>query len=115
MPYVYEVSFDIDPSEMSELEVGHRLLRTLSYLRVRLPGRRGFILSEALYSVDDPNTTKVIFRSEWSDWDDIQEHVGSSLLEDKVFEEFDKEVIHSRKGMLTRVYAKVGSGPLRGY
>ena len=113
MPYVYEVSFDLDPKRTEELQVGHALQRTIGYLKVRLPGRPGFILSEAVYSVDDPGATRVVFRSEWSDWDDVERHRASSLQEDKVLAEFEPHV--SADSIQTRIYAKVGSGPLRGY
>lgn len=113
MPYVYEVAFDILPEQMSELQVGRSLRRTASYLKVRLAGRPGFIAAGAEYSVDDPTTTRVVFRSEWSDWEDVEAHRASSLLEDKVLEEFDPHV--GPKDMIARAYAMVGSGPLRGY
>ena len=113
MPYVYEVSFDLDPRRIEELQVGRDLQRTIGYLKVRLPGRSGFILSEAVYSVDDPKVTRVVFRSEWSDWEDVERHRASSLVEDKVLEEFEPHV--SADSLTTRIYARVGSGPLRGY
>ncbi len=111
MPYVYEVSFDIDPKSITELDVGNALERTVSYLKSRLPGRHGFITGGAEYSVDDPDTTRIVFRSEWSDWEDVQNHRDSSLLEDKVLKEFNPRV--NIGTVSTRVYAKVGSGPLR--
>lgn len=113
MPYVYEVAFDIKPEQMSELQVGRSLRRTASYLKSRLPGRAGFIAAEAEYSVDDPDVTRVVFRSEWSDWEDVEEHRASSLLEDKVLKEFDPQI--GASDMTVRAYAKVGFGPLRGY
>ena len=111
MPYVYEVSFDIDPKNVGELEVGNALERTSSYLKARLPGRHGFISGGAEYSVDDPNTTRIVFRSEWSDWEDVENHRDSTLLEDKVLQEFNPNM--NIGTVSTRVYAKVGSGPLR--
>ncbi len=113
MPYVYEVAFNIQPEQMTELQVGKSLRRTASYLKARLPGRHGFITADAAYSVDNPDITRVVFRSEWSDWEDVEQHRESSLLEDKVIKEFDP--IFSTADMTIRTYAKVGSGPLRGY
>lgn len=113
MPYVYEVGFDIAPEQMDELQVGKSLRRTASYLKARLPGRPGFIAASAEYSVDDPSATRVVFRSEWSDWEDVEQHRDSSLLEDKVLKEFDPHV--KPEALTVRTYAKVGSGPLRGY
>jgi hypothetical protein len=113
MPYVYEVSFEIAPEQMTELQIGRSLQRTAGYLKVRLPGRPGFITSEADYSVDDPARTRVLFRSEWSDWADVERHRESSLLEEKVLKEFEPHV--SAENITVRAYAIVGSGPLRGY
>ncbi len=113
MPYIYEVSFDIPPERMTELQIGRSLQRTGGYLKVRLPGRPGFITSDVEYSVDDPTSTRVVFRSEWSDWEDVERHRESALLEDKVLEEFDPHV--SAESITVRAYARVGFGPLRGY
>lgn len=111
MPYIYEVSFDIAPEQMAELHIGRSLQRTAAYLRVRLPGRPGFITSQAAYSVDGVGATRVVFHSEWSDWDDVERHRESSLLEDKVLAEFEPHV--SAESLMIRTYATVGSGPLR--
>jgi hypothetical protein len=109
VPYLYEVSFDIRSDQMSELEIGATLERLVGYLKIRLPVQSGFVLADAWYSVDDPRTTRVVARSEWSDWTDIVAHRASSVLEDHVVEEFDP---HVRKDDVTiRTYAEVGSGP----
>lgn len=113
MPYVYEVAFDIPPERMTDLQIGRSLQRTAGYLKVRLPSRPGFITSEAEYSVDDPSITRVVFRSEWSDWEDVERHRVSSLQEDKVLAEFEPHL--NAESMTVRSYAKVGFGPLRGY
>ena len=113
MPYIYEVSFDIPPAQMNELQVGRSLQRIDGYLKVRLPGRPGFITSDVEYSVDDPAETRVVFRSEWNGWEDVERHRESSLLEDKVLAEFDPHVSADR--ITIRAYARVGFGPLRGY
>ena len=112
VPYIYEVSFEIPPENMSELQIGRSLQRTDGYLKSRLPGRPGFITSDVVYSVDDPKATRVVFRSEWTDWEDVERHRESSLLEDKVLSEFDHI---SADTMKHRAYARVGFGPLRGY
>jgi hypothetical protein len=109
MPYVYEVSFEITPEQMSELEIGKSLERVVGYMKIRLPSQAGFVFADAWYSVDDPDKTRVIMRSEWSDWCDVKDHRDSSLVEDHVFEEFDP---HVNAGTITiRTYAEVGSGP----
>ena len=110
MPYLYEVSFDIRNDQMSELEIGQSLERLVGYLKVRLPSQPGFVVSDAWYSVDDPGATRVVARSEWTDWPDLVRHRASSALEDHVFEEFEPHV--SKDAVTIRTYAEVGSGPL---
>lgn len=109
MPYLYEVSFDIRHDQMSQLEIGQSLERLVGYLKIRLPVQPGFVLADAWYSVDDPKGTRVVARSEWSDWADVEEHRTSSILEDHIFEEFDPHV--SKDDVTIRTYAEVGSGP----
>src|SRR5664280_411885 len=109
MPYVYEVSFDIAPSQMTELEIGQSLERLVGYMKIRLPSQTGFVLADAFYSVDDPDKTRIVMRSEWSDWGDVEAHCESQLVEDQVFEQFDPHV--NRNSITVRTYAEVGSGP----
>jgi hypothetical protein len=109
MPYVYEVSFEIRPQQMTQLEIGHSLERLVGYMKIRLPVQPGFVFADAWYSVDDPEKTRVVTRSEWSDWRDVEDHRKSSLLEDHLFEEFDPHV--NRNNVMIRTYAEVGSGP----
>lgn len=109
MPYLYEVSFAIRHDQMPQLEIGDSLERLVGYLKVRLPVQRGFVLADAWYSVDDPDATRVVVRSQWSDWSDVEVHRESSILEDHIFEEFDPHV--SKDEVTIRTYAEVGSGP----
>ncbi len=109
MPYVYEVSFEISPEQMTQLEIGQSLERLVGFMKVRLPVQPGFVFADAWYSVDDPDKTRVVTRSEWSDWTDLVGHRSSSLLEDHVFEEFEPHVKHG--DVAIRTYAEVGSGP----
>lgn len=109
MPYVYEVSFEIAPEQMSQLEIGQSLERLVGYMKVRLPIQSGFVFADAWYSVDDPDKTRVIARSEWSDWSDVVQHRESAVLEDHLFEEFDPHV--NKDSVTIRTYAEVGSGP----
>lgn len=106
MPYVYEVTFTIVPQDMNELVVGHSLERVLGYLRAVLPNEHGFMTSRALYSVDDPESTRIVFLSEWGSWEALEKHRDSALLETKVLSEFDPHV--GPDDMTTRMYAEVG-------
>jgi len=92
MAYVYQVSFDIRPDQMSELEIGASLERVLGYLRTLLPAETGFVTSRAIYSVDIPETTHLVFESVWERWGDLDDHRQSSLAEDKVLTEFKPHV-----------------------
>ena len=109
MPYVYEVSFEIGPDQMTELEIGQSLERLVGYMKIRLPVQPGFVFADAWYSVDDPEKTRVVTRSEWSDWADVEAHRASSILEDHLLEEFDPHV--NKDNVTIRTYAEVGSGP----
>jgi hypothetical protein len=92
MAYVYEVSFDIDSSKMDQLKIGSSLERVLGYLRTLLPSESGYVTSRALYSLNSEDTTHVIFQSEWQEWEDLYQHSRSSLLEDKILEEFEPHI-----------------------
>ena len=106
MPYIYEVSFEIRPEQMDELRIGQSLARVLGYLRALLPNEHGFMTSRALYSVDDPACTRLVFFSEWGSWEALERHRDSALLETKVLSEFDPHV--KPQDMTTRIYAEVG-------
>lgn len=105
MAYVYQVSFDIRPDQMSELEIGASLERVLGYLRTLLPGQPGHITSRAMYSLDVPDRTHLIFQSVWDTWDELEVHRGSSLAEEKVLTEFEPHV--SLQDLAVHVYEEV--------
>ena len=92
MAYIYEVSFDIDSDKMNQLKIGASLERVLGFLRTLLPSEEGYVTARALYSLESEDTTHIIFQSEWQDWEDLEQHVTSSLLEDKVLKEFDPHI-----------------------
>jgi hypothetical protein len=111
MPYVYEVSFEVPREKMTELEIGQSLEKLVGYMKIRLPAQRGFVYSDAFYSVDEPSVLHVVMRSHWSDWTDVLNHRESSaLVEDQVFEQFEPHI--KPEDIRIRCYAEVGSGPL---
>ncbi len=111
MPYAYEVSFDVPREQMTELEIGQSLEKLVGYMKIRLPAQRGFVVSDAYYSVDDTEKVRVVVRSEWSDWTDVENHrTSSAVVEDRVLEHFEPHV--GREDITIRTYAEVGSGPL---
>lgn len=105
MAYYFQVSFNIASSEMSKLEIGGSIERTLGYLKTLLPSQSGFIDTRVLYSLDDEEKTYVVVVSEWNNWEDLQNHRESSLAEDKVLEEFQPRV--KPEDLIIRVYGEV--------
>ncbi len=92
MAYVHQVSFQIRTDQMSELQIGAALERVLGYLRSLLPAQPGYITTRAMYSVDIPDRTHLIFQSQWERWDDLTAHRDSNLSEMKVLDEFQPHV-----------------------
>jgi hypothetical protein len=92
MAFIYQVSFDIRPDQMSELEIGASLERVLGYLRSLLPSEPGYVTSQAMASLNDPDKTHVIVQSVWDTWSDLEGHRRSTLAEDKVLNEFEPHV-----------------------
>jgi quinol monooxygenase YgiN len=106
VPYIYEVTFSIRFDRMNELEIGHSLERVLGYLRAVLPNEHGFMTSRALYTIDDPTHTHVVFLSEWGSWEALERHRDSALVETKALSEFEPHI--TREDMDVRIYAEVG-------
>jgi hypothetical protein len=63
-----QVSFDIKPEQMNELEIGSSLERTLGYLKTLLPCEPGFIAARGMYSLDIEGITHLIFETVWDTW-----------------------------------------------
>jgi hypothetical protein len=92
MAYVYEISFDIQEDQMGDLKIGGSLERFLGFLRTTLPGEPGYITSRALYKLDGDKQKHVVFMSEWQRWEDLEQHQQSSLMENKILEEFKPNI-----------------------
>ncbi|MFN2136199.1 MAG: hypothetical protein ACK2UK_09610 [Candidatus Promineifilaceae bacterium] len=105
MAYVYQVHFDIEPEQMNQLEIGASLERVLGYLRTLLPSQMGFISARAMYSLDIPEHTHLVFQSTWDTWEDIDEHRHSALLEKKILVEFQPHV--PLEALAAHVYEEV--------
>ena len=106
MAYAFQVDFDIRPDQMSELEVGASLERVLGYLRTLLPGEPGFVSARALYSLDIPGKTHLVFQSIWQTWEDLMVHQQSALAENKALIEFQPHV--TLQDLTVHVYEEVG-------
>ena len=92
MAYFYQITFDVHTDDMSELQIGGSLERTLGYLRTLLPSERGYITIRAARSVEAQERVCVLVESEWDTWQDLERHRASSLAEDKVLKEFEPHV-----------------------
>ena len=92
MAYFYQIAFDVHTDDMSELQIGGSLERTLGYLRTLLPSERGYITIRAARSVEAQERVCVVVESEWDTWQDLERHRASSLAEDKVLKEFEPHV-----------------------
>lgn len=105
MAYIYQVYFDIEREQMNQLEIGASLERVLGYLRTLLPSQMGFISARAMYSLDIPEKTHLVFQSIWETWDDIDAHRNSSLLENKILVEFEPHV--PIENLVAHIYEEV--------
>jgi hypothetical protein len=92
MAYIYQVSFDILPEQMSQLQIGAALRRVLGYLRTILPAEPGYVTSRAMDSIDMADRTQLIFQSVWQTWEDLDTHRRSSRDEAKVLIEFQSHI-----------------------
>ncbi len=105
MAYIYEMSFDINSDQLDALKIGASLERVLGYLRTLLPSETGYVTTRALYSVENEEETHIVFLSEWEEWEDLEQHKKSPLLEDKIIKEFDPHI--KLEHLSTRVYNEV--------
>jgi hypothetical protein len=104
MSYIYQVSFDLLPDQMSQLRIGSSLERVLGYLRTLLPAGSGYITCRAMYSVEE-GKINLVFQSVWDSWEDVVQHKQSSLAEDKVLSEFQPHV--ALEDLSARIYREV--------
>jgi hypothetical protein len=105
MAYFFQITFDIHTDQMSELQIGGSLERTLGYLRTLLPSESGYITIRAARSVDVENHIHLLVESEWETWQELERHRASSLSEDKVLKEFEPHV--ELEDLTIRVFEEV--------
>ncbi len=89
MAYIYQVSFDLSPAQLKQIQMGSCLEHVLSYLKAVLPNQPGFVNARAMYSLNVPKKTEVVFSSIWDRWEDLHQHMESKLAEDKIQKEFE--------------------------
>jgi hypothetical protein len=105
MAYIYQINFQIQPEQMSELHIGAALERVLGYLRTLLPAEPGYVATRAMYSMDREEHTDLVFQSVWELWEDLQNHLESGLVENKALVEFGPHI--SVDDLVVRVYREV--------
>lgn len=105
MAYTYIIRFQINPEQMTQLEIGSSLERVLGYLRTLLPSQDGFITSRALYSLEYEDKVRLLFESVWDTWENIQAHRDSTLSEEKVLLEFGNQI--TRDDLTVELYEEV--------
>lgn len=105
MSYMYQVSFNIDPDQLSLLQIGESLEKVLGFLKAFLPSQTGFMSARVFYSVNQKDTVYVVTLSEWDYWEDLQNHVNSHFAEDKILEEFEPHI--QPENLIIRIYKEV--------
>jgi hypothetical protein len=105
MAYIYEVSFYLDHQQLEGLMIGRALEKVIGYMRVLLPNQPGFVSTQALLEVNAKEKSRLVFTSEWENWEDCESHRHSSLVEDKVLLEFDPQI--QSEHLEKRVYREV--------
>jgi hypothetical protein len=105
MAYFYEVSFHLDHHQLEQLKLGKSLEKVIGYMRVLLPSQPGFVSTQALLEVSSSPGSRVVFTSEWENWEDYETHRQSALVEDKILLEFDPHI--RSEHLEKRVYREV--------
>jgi quinol monooxygenase YgiN len=105
MAYIYQVSFDIRPDQMDQLQIGGALERVLGYLKTLLPVEDGYVTARAMSSLDSVERTHLVFESIWENWEDLESHRNSRLSENKVLAEFEPHV--QLEHVTTHIYTEV--------
>ena len=105
MAFYYEVSFNLESEQLADLKIGKSLERVIGYLRVLLPSQSGFISASGMQEVNAQGKPNLVFLSEWETWEDLEAHLQSSLVEDKILLEFDPHI--QSEHLVKRVYREI--------
>ncbi len=104
--YTIELSFLIPSSRIDQLVgIGNSIERGIGYMRSLLPSEPGFVTARAMYTIDDANTTQVVFHSVWEEWQDLENHRHSYLDERRLIKEFTPAL--SVENINIRIYSEV--------
>ena len=105
MSYMYQVSFNIQPDQLSQLEIGKSLEKVLGYMKSLLPNQAGFMDTRVFYTLNEKDNTYVVCISEWDYWEDLDKHLKSGLSEDKILSEFEPHI--KKDDLIIRIYKEV--------
>ncbi len=104
--YTIELSFTIPTAQITNLTaVGKPIELGLAYMRALLPSEFGFVTARAMYSIDRPEETLVVFQSVWDEWEDVLNHRKSYLEEQRLLDAFEPAM--DVKDVNVRIYAEV--------
>lgn len=107
MPYIYQTTFDILEKDLNELQIGHDVQLSLSYLKAFLPNEPGFINARAMYSLTHEENIHLIFESSWEDWATLESHREKSpFAEEKMISRFEMKV--TPINLATHIYEEIG-------
>jgi hypothetical protein len=106
MPYVYQLTFDINSEDANQIQIGQSLQLSLSYLRALLPNEVGFVSCRAMYSLNHTDVIHLIFESIWQDWSSFQNHRDKSPFDEKrMLSEFEMKV--KPLNVATHIYEEI--------
>ena len=93
MPFVNQITFDIETSNLDQIQVGRSLQLSIAYLKSFLADEPGFINARAMYSLEPDDLVKVAFESTWEDWEYLDLHRSRSpFAEEKMLTRFEMKV-----------------------
>lgn len=106
MPYIYQLTFDINAADANQIQIGQSLQLSLSYLRALLPNETGFITARAMYSINHTDVIHIIFDSIWEDWASLKNHREKSPFDEKtMLNEFELKV--KPLNVATHIYEEI--------
>jgi hypothetical protein len=93
MPYIYQTTFDINVSDVDQLQIGRSVQLSLAYLKTFLANEPGFINARAMYSLAQNDLILVAIETTWEDWDYLDQHLNQSpFAEDKMLNRFELKI-----------------------
>ena len=106
MPYINQITFDVETSNLDQLQIGRSLQLSIAYLKSFLADEPGFINARAMYSLEPGNLVNIAFESSWEDWDYLDQHRNRSpFTEEKMLTRFEMKV--SPLNLANHIYEEI--------